>query len=219
MENGIIKALVGLMKDVGAIGKDKTASTGGGGSFKFRGIDDVYNATQSGLIKRGIICAPEFSSPVREERKTKAGGAIIFTTISGKFTFYCVEDSSSITVKTIGEAADTGDKSTNKAMSAAYKYAMFQLLCIPTEASGIDSEIDTYEVATKEIEYITEKQQSEILDRLNATDSDVVKFLRWLANNQKIRVTSVADIPKSSFEVAIDKIQEKEEDQKKKAAA
>lgn len=40
---------------------------------------------------------------------------------------------------------DSGDKSLNKALSAAYKYACFQLFSIPTEEMK-DSEEDTYMV-------------------------------------------------------------------------
>jgi hypothetical protein len=50
-------------------------------------------------------------------------------------------DGSRVSTEVIGEAADTGDKSTNKALSIAYKYALFQLLCIPTEAIDPDATV------------------------------------------------------------------------------
>ena len=34
---------------------------------------------------------------------------------------------------TVGEGMDSGDKATNKAMAIAFKYACFQVFCIPTE--------------------------------------------------------------------------------------
>ena len=37
---------------------------------------------------------------------------------------------------TYGEAMDSADKSTNKAMSAAYKYMCLQVFCIPTEGDN-----------------------------------------------------------------------------------
>src|SRR5690606_19364534 len=45
-----------------------------------------------------------------------------------------------------GEAMDSADKATNKAMSAAYKYAAFQTFCIPTEGDN-DADATTHEVA------------------------------------------------------------------------
>lgn len=45
---------------------------------------------------------------------------------------------------------DSGDKATNKAMSAAYKYACFQAFAIPVD--GNDSEKDSYEVKKNKID-------------------------------------------------------------------
>jgi hypothetical protein len=56
------------------------------------------------------------------------------------------EDGSKHTVVTVGEAMDSGDKASNKAMSAAYKYAAFQTFCIPTEGDN-DADSTTHEVA------------------------------------------------------------------------
>jgi hypothetical protein len=58
-----------------------------------------------------------------------------------RFTLYAA-DGSSVDTEAIGEAMDSGDKGMNKAMSYAYKYAMLQLLCIPTEA--IDGDVETH---------------------------------------------------------------------------
>jgi hypothetical protein len=41
---------------------------------------------------------------------------------------------------------DSGDKATNKAMSAAYKYMAMQLFCIPTEGDN-DADSSTHEIA------------------------------------------------------------------------
>ena len=41
-----------------------------------------------------------------------------------------------------GEGMDSGDKSSNKAMSVAFKYACFQVFCIPTEEMK-DPDADT----------------------------------------------------------------------------
>ncbi len=74
-----------------------------------------------------------------------------------QFTFYA-PDGSSVEVVTVGEAMDAGDKSSNKAMSAALKYALLQVFCIPTE-EPIDTENETHEVAAK-----PERQQK--IDRI-----------------------------------------------------
>ena len=48
----------------------------------------------------------------------------------------------------MGEGMDSGDKATNKAMSAAQKYAFFQVFCIPTEEPK-DSELDSHSLLPK----------------------------------------------------------------------
>lgn len=71
----------------------------------------------------------------------------MYSILTMKFTFFA-EDGSSVSSTTIGEAMDTGDKSMNKAMSTAYKYALMQIFCIPTEEDK-DTENQTHEIAPK----------------------------------------------------------------------
>jgi hypothetical protein len=45
---------------------------------------------------------------------------------------------------------DSGDKATNKAMSAAFKYACMEVFCIPTEGNP-DADQQTHDVAAKAV--------------------------------------------------------------------
>jgi len=119
-------------------------------SYKFRGIDDVYNALAPALSEVGLIILPEVTEREIVERQTKQGGALFYVTLRVKYHFVSADDSSSHIVVAYGEAMDTGDKATNKAMSAAYKYACFQAFCIPTEAQDADK--TTHEVAPQTVE-------------------------------------------------------------------
>jgi hypothetical protein len=83
-----------------------------------------------------------------EERATKNGGALFYVTVKVRFDFVSAEDGSKHEVVTFGEAMDSGDKATNKAMSAAYKYAAMQAFCIPTEGDN-DADSTTHDVAPK----------------------------------------------------------------------
>lgn len=125
----IYNAILGVMADVGAIGKDKKSQTQG---FKYRGIDDVMNALQPAMVRHGLFVAPTIIEQKREERQTSKGNNLIYSICQVKYTFYA-KDGSNIDVVVIGEGMDSGDKATNKAMSIAFKYACFQLFCIPTE--------------------------------------------------------------------------------------
>jgi ERF superfamily len=118
--------------------------------FSFRGIDDVYNALALPLADAGLVILPRMISRNCEERVTQKGGTLFYVTVEAEFDFVAAEDGSKHTVKTFGEAMDSGDKATNKAMSAAFKYAAFQAFCIPTEGEN-DADATTYDnVAPKE---------------------------------------------------------------------
>ena len=138
----IFGAIIGVMKDIGAVGKDQVNDRQ---KYKYRGIDDVMNALHPALVKNSIFILPDVLDVKREERRGREGGNLIHTLVEVNYSFVSGEDSSSQKVHIFGEAMDSGDKSMNKALSAAYKYACFQLFSIPTEEMK-DSEEDTYTI-------------------------------------------------------------------------
>ena len=141
MENkGMIYELIGkAIGKIGAIGKDKKNAQQG---FMYRGIDQVYNALNPVMAELGIFFCPEVLDQKREERVTKNGTVLTYTLLTMKYTAYA-PDGSSVSMTVVGEGMDSGDKGSNKAMSVAMKYAMFQLFCIPTEEMK-DPDADVY---------------------------------------------------------------------------
>ncbi|WP_462359259.1 ERF family protein [Bacteroides clarus] len=125
----IYQAIIGVMSDIGVIGKEKRNTQQG---FKYRGVDDVMNALQPVMVQHGLFVVPEIIDQKREERQTKNKGNLIYSVCTVRYTFYA-KDGSSVQCVVIGEGMDSGDKATNKAMSIAFKYACFQVFCIPTE--------------------------------------------------------------------------------------
>lgn len=138
MGQKIYAAIAEAMNEIGAIGKNKRNQQQG---FQYRGIDDVMNALYPILSKHGLFLAPEVLEHTREERTTKSGGNLIYSILKIRYTMYA-DDGSSVSATVIGEGMDSADKSSNKAMSVAMKYAMFQLFCIPTEEM-IDPDSET----------------------------------------------------------------------------
>lgn len=145
-------------------------------NYMFRGIDAVYGALSPLLAKHGLCVLPRVVDRTVMERETKSGGALFYTTLKVEFDFVAAEDASKHTVCTIGEAMDTGDKSSNKAMSAAYKYACFQAFCIPTEGDN-DADATTHEVASQPPTREVNKYASRITDAAEAGNKDTVKQL------------------------------------------
>lgn len=137
----IYQAISAVMADVGAVGKNSKNTQQ---NFMFRGIDAVMNALNPALIKHKVFVVPEVLEMTREERTTKNGSALIYTIARMRYTFYA-EDGSNVQAVVLGEAMDSGDKSCNKAMAIAFKYACFQVFCIPTEELK-DPDAESHEV-------------------------------------------------------------------------
>ena len=144
----VYQSINAVQKELSTIGitKDRTNTQGSG--YKFRGIDDVYNAIAPLLAKHGLCILPRVLTRECVERLSKNGGALFYVTVEVEFDFVSAEDGSKHTIKTFGEAMDSGDKATNKAMSAAYKYAAFQAFSIPTESDN-DEDASTHDVQPK----------------------------------------------------------------------
>lgn len=125
----IYEAISNVMQSIGAVGKSQKNKTQG---YMFRGIDDVMNAVQPAFVNNKVFVVPNVLNEEREEKVTKSGSVLFYARLKVSYRFYTV-DGSFVEANVIGEAMDSGDKATNKAMSAAYKYACFQVLSIPTE--------------------------------------------------------------------------------------
>lgn len=119
--------------------------------YKFRGIDDIYNALAPILAEFGLVIVPRILSRQVTERATQKGGVLFYVVVEAEFDFVSIADGSKVTARTYGEAMDSGDKATNKAMSAAYKYVAFQTFCIPTEGDN-DADKSTHVVAAADPE-------------------------------------------------------------------
>ena len=140
-----IASITASLSKVG-IAKGRKTQQGGGASFAFRGIDDVLNALSPLLAEHKLCIFPRVTNRASVERQTKSGGALFYTTVNAEFDFVSAVDGSKHTAATIGEAMDSGDKSTNKAMSIAYKYAVFLTFCVPIEGTP-DSDGEVYEIS------------------------------------------------------------------------
>ena len=143
----VYKAIADVSAEIALTGISKDRKNEQQG-YKFRGIDDVYNALAPMLAKHGLVILPRILSRSVVERTTAKGGVLFYVTVEAEFDFVAVADGSIHVARTYGEAMDSGDKATNKAMSAAYKYVTFQAFCIPTEGDN-DADAKTHEIVPK----------------------------------------------------------------------
>lgn len=153
MSEGKIFGLIGqAMQMIGAVGKDSRNEQQ---KFMYRGIDAVMNALNPVMSKLGLFLCPEVLEQTREERTSikkdsygnERTSTLLYSILKIKYTLYA-PDGSNVSCVVIGEGMDSGDKASNKAMSVAFKYAAFQLFCIPTEEM-IDPDAEVHEVMPK----------------------------------------------------------------------
>lgn len=144
----IYKKMSEVMKDIGAVTKDQKNQAQG---FKFRGIDQFVNALYPALTRHGVFMAPratDFSQELKDvTRSNGKAGVDKHVSILMEYDFYA-EDGSRVTVGPIpAEGLDSGDKATNKALSAALKYALIQTFSVPTEDMA-EADLDSPEIGT-----------------------------------------------------------------------
>jgi hypothetical protein len=142
MENKlpIAQALSEIMKAVGGIAKkDKNTSQG----FNFRGIDSVVNAVSPALQKFGVVVVPsveEYEYQTVEIGRNRTAMGHVKVKVS--YTFIGA-NGDAIKATVVGEAMDSGDKATAKAMSVAFRTALLQSLALPTDE--VDPDAQSYE--------------------------------------------------------------------------
>lgn len=134
----IYQLLASAADKVGAIGKNKKMEAGPA-KYAYRGVDDVIQAVHPVFAELGIVMAPRVEAVIFGEMPTRNGGAMRLCTMTVAFDFYGPEGDS-VTVTTIGEATDSGDKSPNKAHTGALKVALCQLLLIPFDSQDPDDD-------------------------------------------------------------------------------
>lgn len=139
----VYAAIAAVMSAVGAVGKNRQNTQGGG--YKYRGIDDVMAAVQPLMAEHGLVCVPRVIEREREHITTNKGSGMVSVRLLVEHTFYG-PDGTSVICTTLGEAFDSGDKASNKAMAVALKYALTETLMIPTYEADRDTEEQSPEV-------------------------------------------------------------------------
>lgn len=185
----VYKAIAAVQGDLAKVGIAKNRRNTQGSGYNFRGIDDVYSALSPLLAQHGLVVIPRLIEREQVERASQRGGALFYTTVKAEFDFVAVEDGSKHTAATYGEAMDSGDKSTNKAMSAAYKYAAFMTFAIPTEGDN-DADGSTHEVAQNRI---SDDQRNILMTLAEQSGADMRGFCTYF------RVQSLPEVAASDF--------------------
>jgi hypothetical protein len=138
----IHKAMAGVLADLPAIGKNQRNQQQG---FSFRGIDDVLDALNPVLAKHGVFFMPEVLERLDSGRTTGNNKTMWVVNLHVRYRFYGPRGDF-VEATGWGEGTDMGDKATQKAMTGALKYVLFQVFAIAThEQADADSDLTTPE--------------------------------------------------------------------------
>jgi len=128
-----IHVLMGrVLAELPAIGKNQKNVQQG---FMYRGYDDVLNALNPLLGKHGVFVLPNVIERTEGERATARGGIMYVVNLHVKYRFYGPAGDY-VEASAWGEGTDSGDKATNKAMTGALKYILFQAFAISTSENS-----------------------------------------------------------------------------------
>jgi hypothetical protein len=118
-----------VMRDVRNLGKEGYNDHQ---KYKFRGVDGAIGALAQPLRDHGVFMTPEVL-----DCQTEVRGKMNAVRMRVAFHFYGPAGDR-VTAVTMGEASDVADKASNKAMSAALKYALIHTFMIPVDAGSLD---------------------------------------------------------------------------------
>jgi hypothetical protein len=166
--SGVINAVAAIIGELSSEGISKQRKNTQQG-YMFRGIDDVLNALSSLYAKYKVVVVPSYSNRVITEKAAKNGGIIFSVVVEGKYRIIHEDGSEIVAGPFIGEAMDSADKATNKAMSAAYKYFALQTFAIPTEGDN-DADAHTPAVVASPSKHVDESALSDAVEGVTTGD-------------------------------------------------
>jgi hypothetical protein len=161
----IYMAMAAITRDIDIISKDRKNEQQG---FKFRGIDDAYNALHPIFAAHGVFCLPVIESVTQTDAGKTAKGTPITRTMLTMGYRFTASDGSYVEARLPGEGMDSADKGTAKAMSVAHKYLLLQTFLVPT-ADIIDA--DSYDPTVMPREELARRREQQAKD---ATDKDII---------------------------------------------
>ncbi|TET84640.1 MAG: hypothetical protein E3J37_03405 [Anaerolineales bacterium] len=118
-----------VMEKVGYVQKETSKKL----SYSFAGESAFIRAIRPHMVEVGLFVYPSSMIDLPAEPFTsRAGNVINITKLAMTYCFHHAPSETKFFVNVIGKGMDSGDKDANKAMTAAFKYALRQTLMIET---------------------------------------------------------------------------------------
>lgn len=161
------------------IGKTSTNTAQG---FRYRSVDAVVNAVGPELRKVGLVVVPVHIAPTYDEI-TIGKDSRPMRHVVVAVSYRIMGPTDYLEVVSLGEAMDTADKATSKALAVAYRTLWVQALCLPTDSpvtAGDEAAEDTraWKPATK-------TQVTALLKRIRAlNEAEQEQLKNWCTINR-----------------------------------
>lgn len=194
----IYESILNVMAEIGVVSKNGEV-TGNVAKYQYRKAEDIINAVNPALIKHRLFIVPEVMETIREERVNNKNNVVVYTLVKVKYDF-CASDGSSISCVVYGEAMDNGDKSVSKALTSAYKTALIQTFCIPTEETQNSGSRLIYGNEKNTNIYINESQKHQIYAELERTQIPLETIL------ELCDIQDLSQMNKATFKKVLNKL-------------
>jgi hypothetical protein len=173
----IYEAIGAVMRDLAPIGKDGRNKEQG---YSFRSIDQMYDVIGRACAKHGVFTVPELEELVMDERPTRNGGSQQVARATVTFKFFGPAGDF-VVATTVGQGMDSGDKATNKALTAAHKWALTQVFMPPfTGMDDGDQHTPELAPAPKAPRPASKKRLDALTARVKALDETSAQaFTEW----------------------------------------
>lgn len=146
MSKDVYEAVNNIKKLVGYVQRDTNPNL----RYSYLSESGVISALRNAMIDEGVICFISGINDIKEERYPNKETTMKNVSLTATVTFFHIQSATSFVVSARGEGFDSGDKSTGKAISIAYKYALSKTFMLE---SGDDEMKDTLS-ETKESEKV-----------------------------------------------------------------
>ncbi len=124
----IWEAIIAVMNEVGYVKKQRGANI----NYTYAGEAALISALRPAMVEHGVFMyVLQVDNLVQDDYMTSRDNHMNRTILRSTIRFQH-EGGTYIDVMAAGEGADGGDKSLNKALTGAYKYALRQTFCIET---------------------------------------------------------------------------------------
>jgi len=190
------------------MGVSKTAT---GSQYATRSIDVLIGVMSTTFAKHRIHLTPNIINVERSTLTTKAGSVMFHSLVCIEYGFLDVDGDEKIATTFYGEAADSLDKSLQKAVTNAYKYLMIQEFQIPLKPS---EDPDMYQTSEEQggddsgVESVEQKGSSKPQQQKPATASEPKITGEDLANLRKLIEAAGENEPDLCKKVRIEKLED-----------